>query len=117
MSVFSIPIAVGNLAGTQFAPMEAMVDTGASHSVIPRDTLEAMGIQPRKLVEFEIVGGDLVQYQVGYARIRLAGAEVTTMVIFGPAGTSALVGATTLEQGRFAVDPVRERLVPASADY
>ena len=116
MSVFSIPIAVGNLDGTQFAELEAQVDAAASpnptHSVIPGDTLAALGVEIADRVSFETGGGAVAEYPIGYATIRLAGQEVIATVIFGPEGAPPLVGMTTLGNAHLAPDPETQRLVP-----
>jgi predicted aspartyl protease len=46
------------------------------------------------------------------ARVRFGDVEVTTLVIFGDEGASALLGAYTLEGLGLAVDTVNRRLVP-----
>ena len=115
MGVFSVPIAVGNLAGTRYVELEAMVDTGASHTVVPSNTLAPLELEIDELARFEIADGGVVEYPMGYAKIRLAGLEVEATVIFGPEGALPLLGASTLELGHLSVDPVGKRLVPISA--
>ena len=115
MSVFSIPIAVGNLAGTQFAEMEAQVGADASpnptHSVIPGDTLAAVGVEIADRAAFETGGGAVAEYPIGYATIRLEGQEVIATVIFAPEGAPPQVGMTTLGNAHLAPDPAGQRLV------
>lgn len=116
MSVFSIPIAVGNLAGTQFAAMEALVDAGnptsPTYSAIPGDTLAALGVEVSDTALCQTADGTLAEYPVGYAQIRLAGQEVIAMVLFAPEGAPARVGMTTLANAQLAPDPAGQRLVP-----
>ena len=115
MAIFSIPIAVGNLAGTQFAEMEAQVDADASpnptHSAIPGDTLAALGVEVADRVSFETGGGVVTEYPIGYATIRLAGQEVIATVIFAPEGAPPRVGMTTLGNAHLAPDPAGQRLI------
>ena len=47
----------------------------------------------------------------GEARATVDGESVTTLVVFGEDGASALLGAYTLEGLVMAVDPVEQRLV------
>lgn len=115
MGVFNVPIAIGNLAGTRFVELEAMVDTGSSHTVVPSDTLAPLGLEIVELARFEIADGNMVEYAMAHAKIRLAGLEVEAMVVFGQEGTLPLLGASTLELGHLSVDPVGKRLVPISA--
>ena len=112
MGIFNITIQVGNLNGEHFEDVEVMVDTGATTTVIPRSTLEGLGIQPDIRRTFEYAGGERVQLDMAEARARVDGIETNTWVIFGEAGMSPLLGAYTLEGVFLAVDPYNERLIP-----
>ena len=39
MGTFSVPIEIGNSAGTRFEPVDALVDTGASYTLLPASLL------------------------------------------------------------------------------
>ena len=112
MGIFNITIQVGNLRGEHFEDVEVMVDTGATTTVIPRSTLEGLGILPAVTRTFEYAGGDQVQLDMGEARTRVDGRETATWVIFGEEGASPLLGAYTLEGVLLGVDPYNERLIP-----
>lgn len=116
MSVFSIPIAVGNLAGTHYAAMDALVDAGPppnpTYSAIPGDTLAALGVEIADTALCQTADGTLAEYPAGYAQIRLAGQEVIAMVLFAPEGAPPWVGMTTLANAQLAPDPAGQRLVP-----
>lgn len=112
MGAFSVSVQVGDPAGRRFVDVQALVDTGSSHTMLPRSTLLALGVQPVDRVPFELAGERIAEYEVGEARIRLDGKERTALVVFGPEGARPLLGATTLELFNLAVDPVRRRLVP-----
>ena len=112
MSVFSIPIAVGNLVGTQFVEMDAEVGTRATYTVVPGSTLAELGVETADMARFELADGTVVEYPVGYAKVRLGGKEVQAMVVFAPKGKLPAVGATTLGVGHLAPDPEGQRLVP-----
>lgn len=92
--------------------VEALVDTGATHTLVPGSVLVELGVQPIERVPFRLADERTVEYGVGEVRVRLDGRERTTVVIFGPEGASPLVGATTLELFNLAVDPVGRQLVP-----
>ncbi|MBI2872589.1 MAG: clan AA aspartic protease [Chloroflexi bacterium] len=112
MGTFTVRIEVGDPAARRFVEVEALVDTGATHTALPRGMLLALGVEPIEKVAFQLADERVVEYEVGEARIRLDGRERTTVVVFGPEGATALLGATTLELFNMAVDPVRRRLVP-----
>ncbi|MCI0437553.1 MAG: clan AA aspartic protease [Chloroflexi bacterium] len=111
MGTFSVTIQVGEPARRNFREVSALVDTGATHTVLPRELLVSLGVAPIERVTFQLADERVVEYEVGEARIRLDGRERTALVVFGPEGSGALLGATTLELFNMAVDPVRRRLV------
>ena len=98
--------------GQQFIDVVALVDTGASDSVLPRDTLAQLGIQPVDRFTYRLADERVVEYEVGEARIRIEGRERTIQVVFGPEGVTPLLGATTLEVFHLGVDPIEQRLIP-----
>ena len=112
MGTFNITIQIGNLNGEHFEDVEVMVDTGAITSVIPRSTLEGLGIRPTKRETFEYAGGERVELDMAQANARVEGRETSTWVIFGEDGASPLLGAYTLEGVFLAVDPCNQRLIP-----
>ncbi len=65
--------------------------------------------------DFESADQRSVRYDVGEARLRLNGNELTVLVVFAPEGTSPLLGATALELFGLAADPVNQRLIPVPA--
>ena len=112
MATFNIPIAVGNLDRTRFVEMDAEVGTRATYTVVPGSTLAALGVETAHMARFEIADGEVVEYPVGYAKVRLGGKEVHAMVVFAPEGTRPAVGMTTLGNAHLAPDPEMQRLVP-----
>ena len=112
MGTFSISIQVGDIAGQQFIDVEALVDTGASDTVLPRDALARLSIVPIDQFTYRLADERIVEYEVGKARVRIDGRERTTQVVFGPEGVTPLLGATTLELFHLGVDPVEQRLIP-----
>ena len=112
MGTFSIPVQVGDFYGRQFVEVEAMVDTGASDTMVPRSILTQLGIDVVGRYEFELADGTVVEYDVGQSSLRIDGRGRIVQVVFGPEGTAPLLGATTLEVFRLGVDPVGQRLIP-----
>ena len=112
MGMFSVPIVVGNVYTTEIASVEALVDTGAYYTVLPRDLLERLGIQPAERERFQLSDGRFVVYNLGEARLGLEGKRRPTTVIFGPPGAGPLLGADTLQQFRLIADSVNHRLIP-----
>ena len=115
MGTFTVSIQVGDLAEQQFVEIDALVDTGSTHTSIPENILNQLGIEARESRSFELADERIVEYSVGYASIRLEEREIIAMVVFAPEGTGALLGATALETAGFAVDPIHQRLIPVPA--
>ena len=111
MGTFSIPLQVRGPVG-QPTEINALVDTGATHTLLPRDMLIRMGVEAVERISFQLADDRTVEYDIGEALLRLDGRERTTVVVFGPEGAAPLLGATTLELFNLAVDPVSQRLVP-----
>ncbi|PKB71565.1 MAG: hypothetical protein BZY87_04755 [SAR202 cluster bacterium Io17-Chloro-G6] len=114
MGTFNVSIQVGSPSGSEFRPIDALVDTGASHTLLPGNLLTSLGVVAIGQVTFQLADERSVEYDVGEARIRLDGRERTSLVIFGPDDAQPLLGATTLQLLNMAVDTVGERLFSVS---
>jgi clan AA aspartic protease len=115
MGAVHYAIEVGDLAGERFEPMEAMIDTGATYTWVPRDVLHRLGITPEERRPFVLADGREVDYDVAWVRIRLDGRTQPSLCIFGEPGTEPLLGVFTLEAFGLGVDPINRRLVPMRA--
>ena len=112
MGTFTVDVQVFGPRGPGVVVVQALVDTGATHTLLPSNLLVDLGIDPTERVPFQLADERTVEYEVGEARIRLDGRERTTIVVFGPDDAMPLLGATTLELFNMAVDPMRRSLVP-----
>ena len=112
MATFSVAISVGDLRGERFEEMDALVDTGATTTVVPGGALRRLGIAPTRRETFEYAGGQQVELDMAEAKARVGGRETTTWVIFGEEGASPLLGAYTLEGVFLGVDPYGQKLIP-----
>ena len=112
MSLFQVDVGVGNLDGGDLAPVRAVVDTGAAHSMLPASLMAQLRIQPDQELGFILADGSRVRYGYGLARFSIEGHERPAPVIFGPED-NCLLGASTLEIFNLLVDPAGERLLPA----
>lgn len=113
MGTFSTTVRVGNPAGGDTFEVEALVDTGAAHSMFPASLLDGLRIPRRSQVSGMLADGSEVSYWRGQALIGIEGREEICPALFGPEGEDAsVVGATTLQILMFKVDPTREVLEP-----
>ena len=91
---------------------EALVDTGAGYSVVPRPILEALGCQPLRTQRVILADGRIEEWSVGQVEVECEGRRTTTPVLMGPPAGPLLLGATTLEELGLGIDPLNRRLVP-----
>ncbi len=113
MGVFHVTIGIGNPNGGNMKHVEAMVDTGSIHSVVPASLLESIDIAPLQQQPFILADGSERVFGLGIAQLLVLGREFPCPVIFGQS-EECLLGATTLETLQLMVDPVNETLVPTT---
>jgi predicted aspartyl protease len=111
MGTFRVNLWVGNLFADAGTTVEALVDTGATYSMIPDSVLRGLGIEPVESRTSRIANGSLVEQKTAWAKFSIDERNAVARVTFGPDGLY-LMGATTLEDMGLAVDPVGRRLVP-----
>lgn len=102
---------IGDPDGQRWETVEALVDTGASHTVVSGTLLARLGVRPMRRWPFELADGREIEREIGYTMVRINGESAPTIVVFGPEEGKVLPGAYTLEGLRLVVDPVRRRLI------
>lgn len=112
MGSFRVKFEIGPLAAETSEPLEGLVDTGATYTWVPRETLLRLGIQPEEERPFVLADGRQVSYGIAWVRVRIDGHTQPTIVVFGDAGSEPLLGVFTLEGFGLAADPVNRRLIP-----
>lgn len=112
MGTFRVRIEVGGPDRVRFEPVDVLVDTGATYTVLPRALLHELGVAPHTRAPFVVADGREVELEIGRAWIRIDGRQEHSLVVFGE---SSLLGAVTLEEFRLAPDPVSRRLVSVPA--
>ena len=117
MGVFNWPIRLDSLDGERSLEIEAMVDTGASYTIVPANLLRELKVVPIDKISLVLADGRPVEYDIGEARATINSRSIPTLVVFGEDNARALLGAYTLEGLRLAVDPTHGRLVPATTAW
>ena len=110
MGTFSVTIKVGDPSGQHYETVEALVDTGATDTVLPTTLLQRLRVDPIERQRFEVADDRVVEYDIGQTWVRLDGRRRMDLVVFGESD-HAVLGAFTLEAFGLAVDPVRKRLI------
>ena len=95
----AIEIALG--PGGPFESLQALVDGGATYTLVPETILARIGVAGIDRQTFVIEDGS-----------RVDGRTRTSVVVFGDAHAEPLLGAVTLEEFGLGIDPVGRRLVP-----
>ncbi len=111
MGTFSVAVTVGNPASAARETVSALVDTGATFSVMPASLLHRLGIAPTRTRRLRFANGQVEERQTGMAFFEIEGVDCEAMVVFGPENLH-LLGATTLEALLLMVDPINRQLVP-----
>src|SRR5438477_7252564 len=89
-----------------------LVDSGATYSVVPENTLAALGIEPQRRQHFTLANGEALERAIGEAGFRYQDRAATSPVVFGEADDVYLLGAVTLETLGYVLDPFRRELIP-----
>lgn len=114
VGTFRYPIQIASLDGAVQETLDALVDTGATYTWIPRPILSRLGIAPTTRRRLQLADGTVIEREAGQILVTIDGERVITLCIFGDPGTMALLGAVTLEECGLAPDPVRQRLIPVT---
>ena len=69
MGAFTPPIHMRNLSGGEFTQVEALVDTGTTHTPLPASVLNGLGVEPEGYRRFELADNRMVEYPIGYVRV------------------------------------------------
>ena len=113
MGTFNARVGVSDGNGGTTEWVDALVDTGATYSVLPASMLrERIGVQPKESLEFTFATGEQRLLPVGSAHFCVGDREGTSKVVFGEEG-QFLLGATTLQELAMIADTSRHRLVRA----
>jgi predicted aspartyl protease len=113
MGTFNTQVGVGNPADREFQWVEALVDTGATYSMMPASLLgELLNLLPEDEEVFTLADGSEQRYGLGQASFKIGDRERISPVIFGPEDLY-LLGATSLQTFGLIADTTNHRLIPA----
>jgi clan AA aspartic protease len=115
MGTFWYTIELSAVSGTQSEEIEALVDTGATYTWIPRPVLERLGITPTIKRRVKVADGRIIERDGAQIHVRLDGETLSTICLFGDEGSEPLLGAVTLEEFGLGVDTINRQLVPVVA--
>ena len=91
-----------------------MVDTGSEYTWVDAKVLAHIGVERRKKdLQIQMANGQIITRSVGYAILRVGGAETTDEVVFAEPGDLLLLGCRALEGLKLRVDSRGKKLVAA----
>ena len=111
MGVFQVELEIGDPRGERYKTIEALVDTGASYTLLPTPLLEELGITPHAERTLRLADGRKVQMGYAWTWMRINGQQDISPVVFGNDDATPLLGAMTLELFALGIDPVQGRLI------
>lgn len=94
---------------------EFLVDTGAIDSLVPRQHLEAIGVEPISSRTYEMADGRRLQFDIGLVELEFMDETVGGIVVFVDGDVEPLLGLTALESAGIEVDPRNQQLKRLSA--
>ena len=115
MGMFQIRVKVSNPSErSRFFEENFWVDTGALYSFVPEGRLKEIGISPLRARELILADGRRDRRLLGEAVLTISqlGESLTCPVIFAPADSLYLLGATALENFGVQADPTAQQLRP-----
>ena len=85
--------------------VRALVDTGATSTMLPRKVLDSVGVKPSRTIPVRLADGRVVTRDFGIAFVRYEKYAAWTQILFGEPGDATVLGALTLEELWLQVDP------------
>lgn len=92
--------------------LNLLVDSGAIYSIIKANKLEELGIKPEYRSDFKTADGRIIERKFGVAVIEYGGKGTGTVVVFGEADDTEVLGIHALEGLGLELDPVTKELRP-----
>ncbi len=111
MGVFQVELEIGDPQGERYETVSALVDSGATYTILPSSLLQELGVASELSRSFILADGRHIERDFGETRIRINGENHTSPVVFGADNSMPLLGAVTLEIFALGIDPVNGRLI------
>ena len=113
VGTFYVDFVLWNLQMDRSQPLNGLVDTGSTFPQAPASLLEGLGIERTDTMRFRLADGSRTELSLGQVMLELRAEVRPINVVFGPEGSSVLLGALALESFGLAADVSNQQLVPA----
>ena len=110
--MFQVELEVGDPDGQRYETISAMVDPGATYTMLPTPFLRELGVEATESRTFILADDRRMQRDFGQTWIRIDGRRIVSPIVFGDDNAMPLLGAVTLEIFALGIDPVNGRLIP-----
>jgi predicted aspartyl protease len=90
-----------------------LVDSGAKYSVLPEEVWRALGLVPKRRMDFVLADGTVIERNISECHIELPQGDGHTPVILGEGEDEPLLGVVTLEMLGFILYPFDRTIRPA----
>ncbi len=112
MGTFKCRLGVSNGSGGRVEWVEALVDTGATFTMLPASILRKVGVPQRDMRRrFNLADGGVMEMPITEARLHIGQDDFAVVVAEGPEN-KYLLGATSLQMFGLIADTTNHRLVP-----
>jgi clan AA aspartic protease len=98
--------------GGRVQTVRFLVDSGAAYSVLPQRVWRALGLKPKRRLEFTLADGTTIRRRVSECRFVYQGIDATSPVILGERRDEALLGTVTLDNLGLVLNPFERTLKP-----
>jgi predicted aspartyl protease len=99
--------------GRRLEMTDVLIDTGATFTVLPLQSLERLGVKPRVKRRLKTADGRMVERDGATVLLGMMGKADEVPVVFGEENDTPVLGVTTLEILGFELDPVKRQLRPS----
>ena len=114
MGLFKVRVRVFDLQDTgKSKEIEAVVDTGATYPVVPRQVAVELGLTPVESRTFTLASGTQVPRSLAWAGVSYGAKSSPCLVVLGEEGDVPVLGAFALEGLGLEVNPLARTLNPA----
>ena len=111
MGVFQVELEIGDPQGERYEKINALVDSGATYTILPGSLLRELGVEPIESRTFRVADNRQIQRGFGQTYMKIDGRPIVCPVVFGDDNSMPLLGAVTLEIFALGIDPVHSRLI------
>ena len=94
----------------RFAELEALVDTGATFTKIPKSIASKLGLQAKYATDVELGDKRIIRRELALGEVEIEDVRRSVLIAIGGDDERPLIGYTTLELLGFKINPITGKL-------